>query len=139
MPERLRKQGKATESMRCLDHPKVTTLLASRSLDLLPNSIKWEPNEKSLKLVKGINSAFRESYKKEIEMRAACAELRMNILYSEVLKNELKNSEGSKKPQRRGKKDSLTPLQDKNSLKIYTSEIIPKLTIPNPEKFFTSY
>ncbi|VUZ53920.1 unnamed protein product [Hymenolepis diminuta] len=123
-----------------------TELQANQSiLNIVDNLVtemenrKEESSEESLKLVKSINSAYRESYKKEIEMRAACAELRMNILYSEVLKNELKDTESSKKPQRRGKKDGLTPLQDKNGLKLYTSEIIPKLTLSNPEKFFTSY
>nr|CUU97797.1 hypothetical transcript [Hymenolepis microstoma] len=51
---------------------------------------KEESSKERLTLMKNINSAYSDNHKKGIEMKAACAELRMNILHSEVLKSELK-------------------------------------------------
>ncbi|VDN97195.1 unnamed protein product [Rodentolepis nana] len=97
---------------------------------------KKESSKESLTLMKNVNSAYSENYKKGVEMKAACAELRMNMLYSEVLKTELKNAGSGQKPRCRGQKDVLKLLTNEKALKHYTSEIIHKLTISTPNKFF---
>ncbi|VDK36735.1 unnamed protein product [Taenia asiatica] len=48
-----------------------------------------EESARNLQLVKDVNSGHRINYLKETEMKATCAELRMKILYSAVLKRDL--------------------------------------------------
>ncbi|KAL5968273.1 hypothetical protein TSMEX_003994 [Taenia solium] len=48
-----------------------------------------EENARNLQLAKAVNSGYRINYLKETEMKATCAELRMKILHSAVLKRDL--------------------------------------------------
>ncbi|KAM7538510.1 hypothetical protein Aperf_G00000060317 [Anoplocephala perfoliata] len=98
---------------------------------------KDENGEESLQITKSINSAYRANHKKDVELKATCAELRMNILYSTVLKKDFDEPEKRGiRNQRRSKQNRLLLLEEENNLKFYTSKIIPQLTISSAHKFF---
>ncbi|KAH9282627.1 Coiled-coil domain-containing protein [Echinococcus granulosus] len=93
-----------------------------------------EESERSLELAKKANFSYRINYLKETEMKATCAELRMKILHSAVLKRSLEELK-AKKPedrqllQRRSRRDPLLLLQNETDLNFYTTEVISQLSI----------
>ncbi|EUB60610.1 Coiled-coil domain-containing protein [Echinococcus granulosus] len=100
-----------------------------------------EESERSLELAKKANFSYRINYLKETEMKATCAELRMKILHSAVLKRSLEELK-AKKPedrqllQRRSRRDPLLLLQNETDLNFYTTEVISQLSINSIKKFF---
>ncbi|CDS39607.1 coiled coil domain containing protein 146 [Echinococcus multilocularis] len=93
-----------------------------------------EESERSLELAKKANFSYRINYLKETEVKATCAELRMKILHSAVLKRSLEELK-AKKPedrqllQRKSRRYPLLLLQNETDLNFYTTEVISQLSI----------
>ncbi|KAL5109728.1 hypothetical protein TcWFU_000760 [Taenia crassiceps] len=115
----------------------------SRIVDDLITQSTSRTNEESARnfqLAKDANYGYRINYLKETEMKATCAELRMKILHSAVLKRDLEEMqakpEGRQILQRRRRENPPLLLRNKTDLTFYTTEVISQLSIHNIKKFF---
>lgn len=112
---------------------------ASNSLPIfnyvqVSNSVNWFLlpcffRDESLQLAKDHNTAYRTNQTMEIQMKATCAELRMKVFHSSLLKRDLEDLQAGRCTRSR------LALGDGRNLELYTREIISRLTIRNANQF----